>query len=158
MTATVTSAAHAYGQGPCRAESAIRRRSVRAIKVYWPVSRQTLAAVAAGDLAALYEDESLAGLFRVLEGSPEVGDFGLYTDVFEVGIGAEGFTAAPGSTPTLGAVGSRSLSPTLTFTTYMDASVADGEVSTVLSRIVAAHPWEVPVVELSAPLELVSRA
>ncbi|MER6142416.1 hypothetical protein ABT174_20610 [Streptomyces sparsogenes] len=156
MTATMTSATQ--GQGPRRAESAIRRRSVRAIKVYWPVSRQTLATLAEGEVAVLHEDESLAGLFRALEASPELGDFGLYTDVFEVGVGAEGFTAAPGSTPALGAVGSRSLSPTLTFTTYLDASVADDEVSRVLSRIVAAHPWEVPVVELSAPLELVSRA
>ncbi|MGO4418106.1 hypothetical protein AB4Z54_04915 [Streptomyces sp. MCAF7] len=156
MTATMTSAAHE--RGPCRTEPAIRSRSVRAIKVYWPVSQQTLAVLAAGDVEVLHQDESLAELFRALEASPEVGDFGLYTDVFEVGIGAEGFTAAPGSTPTLGAVGARSLSPTLTFTTYVDASAADDEVSGVLTRIVAAHPWEVPVVELSAPLELVSRA
>jgi hypothetical protein len=156
MTATMTSAAHE--RGPRRAEPAIRRRSVRAIKVYWPVPRQTLAALAAGEVEVLHRDESLTELFRALQASPEVGDFGLYTDVFEVGIGAEGFTAVPGSTPAFGAVGARSLSPTLTFTTYVDASAADDEVSRVLSHIVAAHPWEVPVVELSAALELVSRA
>ncbi|MFG6192680.1 hypothetical protein [Nonomuraea sp. JJY05] len=152
MSTTMTSTPHE------RASAAARRRPVRAIKVYWPVSRQTLAAMAAGDVAALEADPSLGELLHVLETSPEVGDFGLYTDVFEVGIGAEGFTAVHGATPTLGAIGARSLSPTLTFTTYIDASATDDEVSWVLSRIMDAHPWEVPVIELSAPLDLVLRA
>ncbi|MET8945108.1 hypothetical protein ABZX30_16370 [Streptomyces sp. NPDC004542] len=140
-----------------RTEVQIRRRSVRALKVYWPVSRQTLALAAAGDVEVLRREESLAGLLRVVETSPCLGDFGMYTDVFEVGIGAEGFTTGRGAAPTLGAVGEQTLSPTLTVTTYIDASVPEDELSHALSRIVAAHPWEVPVVELSAPVELVTR-
>ncbi|MEU5096188.1 hypothetical protein [Streptomyces sp. NPDC020996] len=134
----------------------IRRRSARALKVYWPVSPQTLALVAAGNVEVLRADESLADLLRIVETSPCLGDFGLYTDVFEVGIGAEGFTTGLGAAPTLGEVGEQTLSPTLTVTMYIDASVAEDELSHVLSRIVDAHPWEVPVVELSAPVELVT--
>ena len=137
---------------------AIRRRSVRAIKIHWPVSRRTVAAVGAGHVEALGDDESLAALLRELRASPGVGDFGLYQDVFEVSIGAEGFTPKDGALPAFGAVGGRTLSPTLALTTYIDAAAGEDEISQILARIVAAHPWEVPVVELSAPLELVSRA
>ncbi|AXG81870.1 hypothetical protein [Streptomyces paludis] len=151
MTATMTTP-------PATGAPAVRRRSVRAIRVYWPVSRRTLAAVGTGDIDVLRDDDSFAELLRVLESAPSLGDFGLYGDVFEVSIGAEGFTARPGSAPVFGAVGGKSLSPTLTFTTYLDARTDDEEISRVLSLIVGAHPWETPVVELSAPLELVSRA
>ena len=140
------------------AKGTVRRRSVRTIKVYWPVSSATLAAAAAGGIEALRDDDSFAALLRVLESTPEIGDFGLYDDVFEVGFGAEGFTTRPGAAPALGTVGGRSLSPTLAFTSYIDAAASDDELSRVLARITDAHPWEIPVIELSAPLELISRA
>jgi hypothetical protein len=117
-----------------------------------------VAAVGAGHVEALGDDESLAALLRELRALPGVGDFGLYQDVFEVSIGAEGFTPKDGALPAFGAVGGRTLSPTLALTTYIDAAAGEDEISQILARIVAAHPWEVPVVELSAPLELVSRA
>ncbi|MGP3920294.1 hypothetical protein [Nonomuraea sp. 10N515B] len=155
MTATMSSAVN--GREPITGESAIRRRSARAIKVYWPVSHETYASLGAGDVEALWSDKSFAPLLRVLESSPALGDFGLYRDVFELSTGVEGFTAAPGAMPALGAVGDRSLSPTVAFTTYIDARTGDDEVHRVLAHIVAAHPWEVPVIELSAPFELISR-
>ncbi|MFF5187536.1 hypothetical protein ACFY30_27870 [Streptomyces sp. NPDC000345] len=151
MTATTTP--DTIGRG-----RAIRRRSVRAIRVYWPVAHTTLAAATAGDTGAVRDDASFASLLRVLESSPGLGDFGLYDDVFEVGFGAEGFTTRPGAAPVLGRVGGRSLSPTLTFTSYIDAGASDEELTRILARIADAHPWEVPVIELSAPLELISRA
>lgn len=139
------------------ADPSVRRRAVRRVKAYWPVAEATLAACAQGDLDALRSDESFASLLRVLESSPELGDFGVYGDVFEVTFGAEGFTVRPGARPTLGAIGERSLSPTVAVTTYVHA-VTDEDLARVLARLTAAHPWEIPVIELSAPLELVSRA
>lgn len=135
----------------------LRRRTVRKVKAYWPVAEATLAACALGDLDALRADESFASLLRVLESSPELGEFGVYGDVFEVAFGAEGFTVHPGARPALGSVGGRVLSPTVAVTTYVHA-VTDEDLARVLARLADAHPWEIPVIELSAPLELVSRA
>ncbi|MFI7641416.1 hypothetical protein [Nonomuraea sp. NPDC049400] len=126
--------------------------------MYWPVARQTLASAAAGELDALRSDETLTPLLDILETSPELGDFGVYGDVFEACLGVEGFTVRPGARPSHGVVGGHFLSSTLAITTYVDASMDDDELSHVLTRITDVHPWEVPVVELSAPLELISRA
>ncbi|MEW2047485.1 hypothetical protein [Streptomyces sp. NPDC005476] len=139
------------------AVTSVRRRTVRRVKAYWPVAEATLTACARGDLDALRSDESFASLLRVLEDSPELGDFGVYGDVFEVTFGAEGFTVRSGARPALGSVGGRVLSATVAVTTYVDA-VTDQDLSRVLARLTDAHPWEIPVIELSAPLELVSRA
>ncbi|ELP66768.1 hypothetical protein ACKI1I_26160 [Streptomyces turgidiscabies] len=139
------------------ADPSVRRRTVRRVKAFWPVSEDTLAACARGDLDTLRSDESFASLLRVLESSPELGDFGVYGDVFEVTFGAEGFTVRPGARPALGSVGGRFLSATVAVTTYVD-SVTDEDLARVLARLADAHPWEIPVIELSAPLELVSRA
>lgn len=138
------------------ADGPITRRKVRAIKVYWPVSHSTLARVSAGDLGALRSDDSFGAFIDVLESSSCVGDFGVYRDVYEVGLGAEGFTTRSGATPALGAIGERTLSPTLTVTVHVDHSVPEDEISQVLGQILAAHPWEVPVLELTAPFDLIT--
>ncbi|MFK0110137.1 hypothetical protein [Streptomyces sp. NPDC091217] len=151
-TTTITPDATAPGRKP------VRRRTVRAIKVHWPVPAKTLAACAAGDLDALRAEESFAPLLRVLETSPELGDFGVYGDVFEVALGVESFTVRTGARPTLGSVGGRFLSSTLAVTTYVDAAAGDDELALLLARLTDVHPWEVPVIELSAPLDLVTRA
>jgi hypothetical protein len=156
VTTTIGSEATGLEHGSQRAS--VRRRTVRTIKVYWPVDTATLVACAEGDLDMLRSDESFASLVRVLEATPELGDFGVYGDVFEVAFGAEGFTVRPGARPSLGSVGGRFLSSTLAVTTYVDAGVDDDELARVLARLADAHPWEVPVIELSAPLDLVTRA
>ncbi|MFG2576915.1 hypothetical protein [Streptomyces sp. NPDC048481] len=156
--ATTTFKPTEAGEGREPAGAVVRRRAVRTIKVYWPVAQTTLTSCAGGDLDALRADPSFAALLRVLETSPGLGDFGLYDDVFEVSLGAEGFTVRPGARPSLGSVGGRVLSPTLAVTTYVDAAVDDDALTQVLARLADAHPWEIPVIELSAPLELVSRA
>ncbi|MEH0447813.1 MULTISPECIES: hypothetical protein [unclassified Streptomyces] len=140
------------------AHASVRRRTVRTIKVYWPVASATLTACAKGDLDALRTDQSFASLLRIMETSPELGDFGVYGDVFEVSLGAEGFTVQPGARPALGSIGGRFLSATLAVTTHVDAAADDDTLTRILTRLVDAHPWEVPVIELSAPLDLVSRA
>ncbi|MEV0196038.1 hypothetical protein [Nonomuraea sp. NPDC050691] len=146
------------GKAPAPAEMAVRRLPVRSVRVYWPVSGRTLARVGSGDVDVLREDESFAALLHVLRTSACAGDFGVYRDVFEVGVGVEGFTTGHGARPTFGSVGDSSLSPTLTVTTHIDARTPDAEISRLLSRVLDAHPWEVPVVELSAPFDLVFRA
>ncbi|MEU4874420.1 hypothetical protein [Streptomyces sp. NPDC021608] len=140
------------------ARASVRRRTVRTIKVYWPVAPATLTACAMGDLDALRSDESFASFLRVVETSPGLGDFGVYDDVFEVSLGVEGFTVRPGARPALGSTGARSLSATLAVTTHVDADADDDALARILAHIADAHPWEVPVIELSAPLDLVSRA
>ncbi|MDX3797773.1 hypothetical protein [Streptomyces sp. AK04-3B] len=140
------------------AHASVRRRTVRTIKVYWPVASATLTACAKGDLDALRADQSFASLLRIVETSPELGDFGVYGDVFEVSFGAEGFSVRPGARPALGSIGGRLLSTTLAVTTYVDADADDDTLAGILARLVDAHPWEIPVIELSAPLDLVSRA
>ncbi|MFD9392241.1 hypothetical protein ACFWBB_16405 [Streptomyces sp. NPDC060000] len=156
--ATTTITPETAAEDPKAAPASVRRRTVRTIKVYWPVATATLTACAEGDLDALRADESFASLLRVLETSPELGDFGVYGDVFEVAIGAEGFTVRPGARPALGSIGGRFLSSTLAVTTHVDAAVDDDALTRVLARLADAHPWEVPVIELSAPLDLVHRA
>ncbi|MFF3390181.1 hypothetical protein ACFYW1_04505 [Streptomyces sp. NPDC002669] len=136
----------------------VKLRSVRSVRVYWPVTGETLAALGAGHTETLRDDAAFGSLLQVLRSSPCAGDFGVYSDVFEVCVGVEGFTTEPGARPAFGSVGDSSLSPTLTVTVHIDARTPDDEVSHVLGRILDAHPWEVPVVELSAPFDLVHRA
>ncbi|WP_416984256.1 hypothetical protein [Streptomyces sp. T028] len=157
-TITPESARPARGSARGDARGAVRRRTVRTIKVYWPVGAAAMAACAEGDLDGLSSDESFASLLRILETSPELGDFGVYGDVFEVALGAEGFTVRPGARPALGSVGGRFLSSTLAVTTHVDAATDEDALARILTRLVDAHPWEVPVIELSAPLDLVTRA
>ncbi|MFI1507940.1 hypothetical protein [Streptomyces sp. NPDC020597] len=156
--ATTTITPEPTAQDRTDAHASVRRRRVRTIKVFWPVASATLSACAKGDLDALRADDSFASLLRVVETSPELGDFGVYGDVFEVSLGAEGFTVRPGARPALGSIGGRFLSSTLAVTTYVDAEVDDDALARILARLTDAHPWEVPVIELSAPLDLVSRA
>lgn len=155
-TATTASALDAAAPRPPLRD--IKLRSVRSIRVYWPVTGETLAALGAGRTETLRDDAAFGSLLQVLRSSPCAGDFGVYSDVFEVGVGVEGFTTKPGAHPTFGSVGDSSLSPALTVTVHIDARTPDDEVSRVLGRILHAHPWEVPVVELSAPFDLVHRA
>lgn len=122
-----------------------RRRAV-AVKVHCPVTAQTLAALIAGDEAALERDPTAAAILAVIRADNPLGDFGLYKGVCEITPGWESFQPGPDARPTLGAAGARSLSPTAILTTYADA---EADLSTALDALMAAHPWEVPVIELS---------
>jgi hypothetical protein len=133
-------------------------KRVRKVRVHWPITSGTFSRLAGGDANALKDDPGVATLLRALDQAPELGDFGNYRQVFESGLGFEGFTCSEGSNPTLGQVGERTFSPTFVFTTYFDASLDDGSVNALMRYLVEIHPWEVPVIELSGPVSVSSMA
>ncbi len=136
----------------------IGMRSVRKLRVHWPIAAVSLRQLVEGDLEVLKADPGLASLFDTLESCPELGDFGNYRHVFESSLGFEGFTASPAANPTFGRAGERTLSPTFVLTTYLDADLSEEAVSRLLGRMIEVHPWEVPVIELSDPVRVSTAA
>lgn len=136
----------------------IAMKSVRKLRVHWPIASETFSRLAAGDEEAFNDEASISVLLQALSESPALGDFGNYRNVFESGLGFEGFTCTEGANPTLGKVGQQTISPTLVFTTYFDAALDDAAVQNLLRDIVEIHPWEVPVIELTGPLSVSSTA
>lgn len=128
-------------------------RWVRDIRVYCPVAPATLAAMTAGRAAAVEDDPIAAALLAILR-TPPLGDFGRYREVVEVALGYEGFRPGEGAVPTLGAVGQPSWSPTVILTAIYDA---EADVSALTDALLAAHPWDVPVIALSEPYQLLVR-
>jgi hypothetical protein len=110
------------------------------------VAPATFAALLAGRCDALEQDTAAAAVLAAIRGAG-LGDFGRYTGVVEAGLGVEIFTPTAAAVPTLGAAGMTSHSPTLILTTWADADAPGLEAA--IAAIVAAHPWEVPVIELS---------
>ncbi|WP_427131126.1 hypothetical protein [Pseudarthrobacter sp. S9] len=136
----------------------IQMKSVRKLRVHWPIASEIFARLAKGEAEAFQDDQGIAALFQALAASPELGDFGNYRHVFESGLGFEGFTVTEGANPTLGQVGQRTISPTFVFTTYFNAALDDAAVDRFMHRILEIHPWEVPVIELSGPVSVSSTA
>ena len=136
----------------------IELKSVRKLRVHWPIASETFSRLATGDVEAFKDEAGIAALLQALSESPDLGDFGNYRHVFESGLGFEGFTCTEGATPTLGQVGQRTISPTLVFTTYFDAALDDAAVERFLQSILDIHPWEVPVIELTGPISVSSTA
>ncbi|CAI3791054.1 hypothetical protein NKCBBBOE_00193 [Pseudarthrobacter sp. MM222] len=133
-------------------------KSVRKMRVHWPIVAESFSRLAKGDVEAFREEAGIAALLQALSDSPDLGDFGNYRHVFESGLGFEGFTCTEGANPTLGQVGQRTISPTFVFTTYFDAALEDAAVERFLQHIVDIHPWEVPVIELTGPISVSSTA
>ncbi|MET3436379.1 hypothetical protein [Sphingomonas sp. 1185] len=131
----------------------IAERRVRDIRVYCPVAHPTLAAMIAGDPMAVERDATAAALLAILR-TPPLGDFGRYREVVELALGYEGFRPAEGAVPTLGTVGEASWSPTVILTAIYDA---EADVSGLAERLLAAHPWDVPVIAVSEPYRLLLR-
>lgn len=125
------------------------------LRVHWPVSAETFESLVASAGAA-YLSEDLRPLRNVIETTSELGDFGAYTDVVEMSLGVETFLVGDSANATLGARGERCVSPTLVVTTYLSADLGAARVDQVISELVSAHPWEVPVIELSETVELVT--
>lgn len=125
------------------------RRAVRVLRLSWPVDPATLAALQAGRAGALEDDPSFARLLAALRADNPLGDFGLYQAVAEVTPCWELFQPQGGATPTLGAAGQPQVSTNLMVTIHVDAAAPEAEFEAVLDWLVALHPWEVPVIEIS---------
>lgn len=132
----------------------IQLKSVRKLRIHWPIPVETMTRLGRGELSALEADAGIARLLDALKSAPELGGFGNYHHVFESSAGFEGFTVAEGANPTLGNVGQRTISPTFVFTTYFDAALDEDDVRRLVRKIVQIHPWEVPVIEVSGPLSV----
>lgn len=136
----------------------IEMKSVRKLRVHWPIASESFSRLAQGDLEAFKGEAGIVAMLQTLSASPDLGDFGNYQHVFESGLGFEGFTCTEGANPTLGQVGQRTISPTFVFTTYFDAALDDAAVQRFVQHIVDIHPWEVPVIELTGPVSVSSPA
>jgi len=128
-------------------------RRVRDIRVYCPVAASTLAALIAGEPGAVERDPTAAALLAILR-TPPLGDFDRYREVVELAIGYEGFRPGAGAVPTLGTVGEANWSPTVILTAMYDA---DADIGMLADRLLAAHPWDVPVIAVSEPYRLLMR-
>ncbi|WP_294309540.1 hypothetical protein [uncultured Sphingomonas sp.] len=128
-------------------------RWVRDIRVYCPVAPATLAALMAGEAIAVEDDPTAATLLAILR-TPPLGDFGRYREVVELALGYEGFRPGEGAVPTLGALGQASWSPTVILTAIYDA---EADISALADALLAAHPWDVPVIAISEPYRLLVR-
>ncbi|MCW1382618.1 hypothetical protein OLX02_07260 [Novosphingobium sp. KCTC 2891] len=129
--------------------SAAITRAARAVRIHVPVAPETLQAVLAGNSAAMEADPTLGAMLRIIREQPALGDFGLYDGVAEIGLGWETFTPAADAAPTLGAPGKTAFSPTVTLTTWIASSATEKSVDDALAALMAAHPWEVPVIEVT---------
>lgn len=102
----------------------------------------------AGDATAVEHDPTASKMLSIIRESSALGDFGTYKSVVEVSPGWELFTPGPAARPTAGAVGASSTSPTVILTLYVREEVPREALEQDLKAILAAHPWEVPVIEI----------
>lgn len=123
-------------------------RPAMTIRIRCPVRAETWRALVAGDFAALKRDAAAGAMIAIIRSDNPLGDFGLYRGVFEISLGIEGFTPTAEARPTAGAADAATLSPTVTITTYAHAGADRTAMDTALAALVAAHPWEVPVIEV----------
>lgn len=124
-------------------------REAAMVRIHAPVSATTLAAMLSGDGDAAHRDPVPGAILDAFRNHGPLGDFELYSGVVEIAPGWEAFRSGAGATPTLGAAGEASLSPTVILTTYALCAVDDPALLAAVGRILAAHPWEVPVVEVT---------
>ncbi|QXQ05517.1 hypothetical protein KX816_14930 [Sphingosinicellaceae bacterium] len=124
-------------------------RAVRVLRVYCPIAAETLVALATGQAAAIDRDATLAAILGIVRGDNPLGDFAPYRSVVELAPGWELFTPGADARPALGEAGRASASPTAILTIYIPADAPEAAVSSAVDAIVAAHPWEVPVIELT---------
>ena len=130
-------------------------RRVRRLRVFCPVAADTLSRLMTG--AAVEDDPALGAMLAIVRGDNPLGDFGLYRGVVELQPGWESFMPTGEARPTVGAAGERSLSPTVILTIHIPYDASEAEVNRALDAIIAAHPWEVPVIEIDE-VQLLVRA
>ena len=124
-------------------------RAVKALRVFCPIEARTLRAMLTGDDTAMERDTTLSRMLNIIRSGSPLGDFGIYKSVVEIAPGWELFTPADDAEPTLGEVGSTTRSPTAIITIYVPMEASREAVDHAIGALVDAHPWEVPVIELS---------
>ncbi|MAC10816.1 MAG: hypothetical protein CMN74_01005 [Sphingorhabdus sp.] len=132
-------------------------RAVRALKVYCPIDREALAPLMRGELPTAAQAGAFTAIIDLIRADNPLGDFGIYRSVIELTTGLESFTPGPDARPTLGEAGTAALSPTAILTVYIPSDAPQAAVDRAIDAILAAHPWEVPVIELSGTV-LITRA
>lgn len=133
-----------------------RFREATLLRIHVPVAPETLAAMLAGDGEASERDPVLARFLAIVREDNPLGDFGHYQGVAEIGLGWESFRPEGGAMPTLGKAGETSLSPTVILGVHAPCPHDDPRLLAVLEGLLAAQPWEVPVIEVT-PVRLVTR-
>ena len=131
-------------------------RPARTVRIHCPVEAATLQAMLAGQADAAMRDPALAAMLAIIRADNVLGDFGSYKGVVEIGLGFESFIPAVEARPAYGTAGAPAISPTVILTTYVAAEASDAAIAVALDSLMAAHPWEVPVIEV-APTTLVVR-
>ena len=129
--------------------TSLTSRPVRILRIYCPVAAGTVAAMTRGEAATMERDPTLAAMLAIIRDDTPLGDFGLYRSVVELSPGCELFTPGPGARPTLGTANVDQASPTAILTIHIDADIPDERLAPILDRLLAAHPWEVPVIEMT---------
>ena len=124
-------------------------RRAWAIRLAWPVSSAVLLRLQAGDMAALDCEEGLAKVYAILDADNPLGDFGPYQAVAEVTPGWELFRPGEDAKPARGTAGQREVSPSLMITIHIPGEAPQAAVDAALARLLAAHPWEIPVIEVA---------
>ena len=108
-----------------------------------------MAAIARGDAAAIARDPDAQPIISIIEHSSDLGNFGRYRGVFELSLGIEAFTPQPGARPAVGEADKRTFSATAAIATYVPMTVATDRLSELLQSLAAAHPWEIPVIDIA---------
>lgn len=130
------------------AGQAHRWRPALAIRVTWPVAPETLERLLSGDERALAEDPAFAQLLSIMKADNPLGDFGDYQAVTELAPGWELFRPGGEARPTLGQAGQSQVSPSVMVTIHVPAEAEGAALDAALDALIAAHPWEVPVIEM----------
>jgi hypothetical protein len=119
------------------------------VAVHVPVAPATLAALLGGHRGALEDDPVMARMLAILRAPGALGDFGIYHGVAEIGLGWETFAPSPDANPTLGSAGAVEHSPTVTLVSWIPADAPPAAIDAALAALMDAHPWEVPVIEVT---------
>ncbi len=91
----------------------------------------------------------MGAILGIIRADNPLGDFGIYRSVVEIGSGWEALTLGTAARAALSKAGIPEISPTITLTVYIPAEADDETVSRASDVIMAAHPWKIPVIELS---------
>lgn len=126
----------------------LRTRRVQILTIHMPVAAETLRRLAAGDADCIDSEPALSATLAIVREANPLGDFGAYRGVVELGLGWELFTPAATARPALGTADAEARSPTVILRVHLPEDDA-GDADAAITRILAAHPWEVPVVEHS---------